>query len=129
MTQAQFVEAVFAVASELEGGRMEDLLEKIIRESVEAESPAVLAFVERRAQRTTAAAMVLDQLRFQIGKLDRATMEQVRTLPLVTLKRLGKALLQFKTRADLDAWLRHAAARTVAKRPARRVVSVSNGGG
>jgi Domain of unknown function (DUF4351) len=73
-----------------------------------------------------AAEMTLDQLRLQIGKLNRATMEQVRTLPLASLKRLGKALRGFKTHADLDAWLRRGAARRVAKRRVRRIVS--NGG-
>jgi hypothetical protein len=73
-----------------------------------------------------AATMTLDQLRLQVGRLDRETTEKIRALPVASLKRLGKALLRFETRADLDAWLR----RNVAKRPAKRWVrrSASNGG-
>ena len=124
VSQAQISNALFATVSE--GDQMETILEKIIRESIEARSPEFLEYDEQKAQRAMAATMTLDQLRLQVGRLDRETTEKIRALPVASLKRLGKALLRFETRADLDAWLR----RNVAKRPAKRWVrrSASNGG-
>lgn len=45
------------------------------------------------------------QLRENFGRLDKATKAQIKSLSYDELTRLGKALLRFKTRSDLDKWL------------------------
>jgi hypothetical protein len=51
----------------------------------------------------------------QIGRkqivLDAAAEEHIRSLPRDTLLALGRALFDFQSRADLDAWLAQASAR------------------
>ena len=67
-----------------------------------------------------AVAMTLRQLRWRVGRLDRATQDQVRDLSLAQLRRLGKALLDFERRDDLTAWLKRVAARAARKKMTRQ---------
>ncbi len=50
--------------------------------------------------------LLLRQLRKQVGRLDRATVAQIESLPVDRLEELGEALLNFHSRSDLDAWLK-----------------------
>ncbi len=49
--------------------------------------------------------MLLRQLRKRLGDLDAAVEAQIEGLAIERLEQLGEALLDFNSRADLDAWL------------------------
>lgn len=59
------------------------------------------------------ATLTVEQLQWRFGLVDDATQARIRALPLAQLKRLGKALLDFKQPDDLAAWLRQHAQQVV----------------
>ncbi|MGH9842745.1 MAG: Rpn family recombination-promoting nuclease/putative transposase [Blastocatellia bacterium] len=108
VTERQISKALFEAA---EGGRMETVLDKMRQQwRFEGQQEG-----QRKGKQIGAVEVALGQLRLKVGRLNRATVEQIQALPVASLKRLGKALLQFKSRADLDAWLRRSAARSARK--------------
>jgi hypothetical protein len=74
----------------------------------ERNMPYVTSF-ERLAEVRGAANGYLNQLTAICGVIPKQSEEQVRELNIERLNQLGKDLLQFKSLADLEAWLeRHA---------------------
>jgi Domain of unknown function (DUF4351) len=89
---------------------------KALSEAAEGERMiTVLDKWKREWKKVGAAEVTLSALRVQVGRLNRTTVEQVQALPVASLKRLGKALLRFQSRAGLDVWLRRGAARSARK--------------
>jgi hypothetical protein len=84
---------------------MEVTLESLIRKHYAVEIAEARQESLSQGKHSMAADMTVEQLRILVGKLDNSTIEQIRALPIASLKRLGKALLRFQSRADLDAWL------------------------
>lgn len=96
-----------------EGGKMDNILLRIGRrynpEAVEAAAQEALASgMERGMERGMEKAlleMTESQLKRKLGKLDKDSLNKVRRLPITDLKQLGMDLLDFQSRADLEAWL------------------------
>ena len=60
---------------------------------------------EAKGRREGESTLVLRQLPRRVGPLTKKLEKQVRALPLEQLELLAEALLDFNTRADLEAWL------------------------
>lgn len=92
---------------------MDNILLRIGRrynpEAVEAAAQEALASgMERGMERGMEKAlleMTESQLKRKLGKLDKDSLNKVRRLPITDLKQLGMDLLDFQSRADLEAWL------------------------
>lgn len=110
VTEAQISDALFTAATK--GGRMETVIDKLRKQGwLKGRKEG-----REEGKQVMAAELTLDMLRVQVGRLNRAIIEQIRALPVASLKRLGRALLRFQTRADLEAWLQRSAAQSARKR-------------
>ncbi|HMV46453.1 MAG TPA: Rpn family recombination-promoting nuclease/putative transposase [Blastocatellia bacterium] len=104
-----------------EGGKMDNILLRIGRrynpEAVETAAQEALARgleqgLERGMERGLERGMekaILEltesQLERKLGKLDKASLNKVRRLPITGLKQLGMDLLDFQSHAELETWL------------------------
>jgi hypothetical protein len=70
----------------------------------------VLEGIEQGMRKGTAA-LTVRQLQARLGPLDARTRARIGRLPVESLEDLGVALLEFRTRKDLTAWLREHAGR------------------
>lgn len=104
-----------ALLEAAEGGRMETVLDKMRQQWRSEGWQEGRQEGRRKGKQIGAAEVTLELLRIKVGRLNRAMVEQIRALPVASLKRLGKATLAFQSRADLEAWLQRSAARSPRK--------------
>jgi Domain of unknown function (DUF4351) len=60
---------------------------------------------QEQGRREQGCSLVMRQLKRKLGKVSKPIEQSIITLPIDRLNDLGEALLDFKTEADLQAWL------------------------
>ncbi len=69
--------------------------------------PAKLELVAEQVEQKTGAMFTLHMLKLKLGTISDTAEARIRELSFAELQQLGGDLLNFKTRSDLTAWLRH----------------------